>query len=145
MADPDLVWFKLEVSTRRSSRASFCLYEWVGKGGSHWIAKSLWGRRSPNFWAIQSCFFSSNWFFEGEHPFIDKPKVITEPPVPRARILGLDWKLYFNNKQHILNKNLTWMIQSLTRVPKNWAKQRKKKKRKGAPVSGRSSSKVVKW
>lgn len=46
-------------------------------------------------------------FFEGEHPFIDKPKVITEPPVPRARILGLDWKLYFNNKQHILNKNLT--------------------------------------
>ena len=35
-----------------------------GKGGSARIASNLWGRRSPNFWTSQSCFFlSSNWFF----------------------------------------------------------------------------------
>ena len=28
----------------------------------------------------QSCFLSSNWFFECEHPFIDRTKVITIPP-----------------------------------------------------------------
>ena len=27
----------------------------------------------------QSCFLSSNWFFECEHPFIDRTKVITSP------------------------------------------------------------------
>ena len=30
------------------------------KGGSAWITSNLWGRRSPNFWTGQSCFFLSN-------------------------------------------------------------------------------------
>ena len=47
------------------SRASFCLLL---------IASSLWSRRNPNFWTSQSCFFSSNWFFQGEHPFIDNQR-----------------------------------------------------------------------
>ena len=42
------------------------------KGGSAWIASTLWSRRSPNFWTSQSCFLSSNWFFQCEHPFSDK-------------------------------------------------------------------------
>ena len=29
----------------------------------------------PSLWTIQSCFLSSNWFFECAHPFIDKPMV----------------------------------------------------------------------
>ena len=42
------------------------------KGGSAWIASTLWSRRIPNFWTSQSCFLSSNWFFQCEHPFRDK-------------------------------------------------------------------------
>ena len=39
------------------------------------------------------------WFFECEHPFIDKPTVITEPAIPSARLLGLGLKLkQFNTR-----------------------------------------------
>ena len=55
------------------------LYQWQ----SHSLVKkkALWTRRSPNSWTSQSCFLSSNWFYECVHPFIDKPMVITEPTV----------------------------------------------------------------
>ena len=56
------------------------------KGSSALIASRLWSRRSPNFWASQSCFLSSNWCFELEHSFIGKPMVITEPAVPGVRL-----------------------------------------------------------
>ena len=58
--------------------------------------------------ARSSCFLSSNWFSVCEHPFIDKLQVITETAVPSAcvRILGLGWKLYPGNMQHMLNKDL---------------------------------------
>ena len=36
-------------------------------------------------------------FFECEHPFIDKPMVITEPAVPITRLFGLGSKLYPSN------------------------------------------------
>ena len=42
------------------------------KGGSARIASTLWSRRSPNFWTSQSCFLSSNRFFQCERPFSDK-------------------------------------------------------------------------
>ena len=42
------------------------------KGGSAWIASTLWSRRSPKFWTSQSCFLSSNRFFQCEHLFSDK-------------------------------------------------------------------------
>ena len=52
------------------------------KGDSAWIALSLCGGRSQNFSTTQSCFRSSNWFFECEHSFIDKPMVTKEAAVP---------------------------------------------------------------
>ena len=44
-------------------------------------------------------FFLSNFFFECEHPFIDKSLSITEPAVPSARLLGLGSKLYPSSMQ----------------------------------------------
>ena len=47
------------------------------------IASSFQGRRSLNFWTIQSCFLSSNLFPGASiHLLADKPMVITEPTVP---------------------------------------------------------------
>ena len=73
----------------------------------------------PNFWTSQSCFLSSNWFFECEHPFIDKPMVITEPVAVGVRVLGLGSKLYPSNMPHMLNKDLTRFVQRLSRVRQN--------------------------
>ena len=42
------------------------------KVGSARIASTVWSRRSPNFWTSQSCFLSSNRFFQCERPFFDK-------------------------------------------------------------------------
>ena len=42
------------------------------KVGSARIASTLWSRRSPNFWTSQSCFLSSNRFFQCERQFSDK-------------------------------------------------------------------------
>ena len=50
-------------------------------------------KRSPNIWTSQSCFASSNWFSECEHPFFNK-LVITEPAVPSAWLLGLHSPLW---------------------------------------------------
>ena len=47
----------------------------------------------------------SNWFFECEHSFIDKPMVITEPVVPSARLLGIGSKLYLSNMQRYSPKS----------------------------------------
>ena len=38
--------------------------------------------RSPNLWTSQSCFLSSNWFFQFEHSFNDIVMVIIEPAAP---------------------------------------------------------------
>ena len=40
--------------------------------------------------------------------------------VPSTRILGLGLKLYPVNMQHILNKDLTQYMQSLSQVCQNW-------------------------
>ena len=46
-------------------------------------------------------------FFECEHPFIDKPMIITEVTVPSTRLFrSLGSKLYLSNKQRMLNKDL---------------------------------------
>ena len=45
--------------------------------------------------------------FVCEHPFIDKTMFITEPAVPRARILGLVSRLFSSNMLRKLNKDLT--------------------------------------
>ena len=82
-------------------------------------------RGSQNFSTTQSCFLSSNWFFECEHSFIDKPMVTTEAAVPRARLLGLGLKLYPSNLKRMLNKDFTRFIQSLSRVRKNRPSERK--------------------
>ena len=64
------------------NRAPFC---WRRLGGSAWIASSLWNCRRPNFRTSQSCFLSSNWFSECEHPFIDKARFVSEPTLPSAQ------------------------------------------------------------
>ena len=79
----------------------------------------------PNFWTSQSCFLSSNWFFECGHLLIDKPSVITEPVAVGVRVLGLGSKLYPSNLQRMLNKDLTRSKQSLSRVRQNRASQKK--------------------
>ena len=84
-----------------------------------------WGRRSPNVCTSQSCSLLSNVFFECEHPFIDKSKVITEPAVASTQILGLGSKQYPSNMRRMRNKDLTRFIQSLSRECQNQANKRK--------------------
>ena len=73
--------------------------------------------RSPqqNISTSQSCFLSSNWFFECEHLFIDKPMVITEPVAVGVLVLGLGSKLYPSNMPRMLNKDPARFKQSLSR------------------------------
>ena len=94
------------------------------KGDSAWIALSLWRSCSKNFSTTQSCFLSSNWFFECEHSLINKLMVTTEAAVPWTRLLGLGLKLYPSNLERMLNKDLTRFIQSLSRVRKNRPSER---------------------
>ena len=44
--------------------------------------------------------------FQGKHPFIDKPMVITEPTVASAWLLGSGLNLHPSNKPCMLNKDL---------------------------------------
>ena len=89
--------------------------EWEEENGWLYVnVSSLWSHRSPNVWTHQSSVgFLSNWFSECEHPFIDKPLII-EPAVPSTRLLGLSSKLYPSNKQHMLNKDFSGFMKSLT-------------------------------
>ena len=73
----------------------------------------------PNFWTSQSCFLSSNWFFEFEHLFIDKPMVITDPVAVGVRVLGLGSKLNPTNVPRMLNKDPARFKQSLSRGRQN--------------------------
>ena len=73
------------------------------KGLSAWIASSLWSHSNPDFWTSQSCFLSSNWFFNASIHLLIKLLVITEPAVLSAWLLGLDWKLYPSNMQHSIH------------------------------------------
>ena len=88
---------------------------WEEENGWLYVnVSSLWSHRSPNVWTDQSSVgFLSNWFSECEHPFIDKPLII-EPAVPSTRLLGLSSKLYPSNKQHMLNKDFSRFMKSLT-------------------------------
>ena len=60
-----------------------------------------------------------------EHPFIDKMIVITESDVPNTWLLGLSSKLQTRNKKHMLDKDLTQLMQSLSQVFQNQARERK--------------------
>ena len=59
-------------------------------------------------------FFVKLFFFYCEYPFIHKPMVITKLPVASARLLGLGLKLYPSKMLHMLNKDLTQFMQSLS-------------------------------
>ena len=81
---------------------------------------------NPNFWTSQTCFLSSNWFFDCMRLFIDKQVIITGPAVPLGtRLLDLGSKLFPSNIQRMLNENLTRFTQSLLKYSKNWASKRK--------------------
>ena len=93
--------------------------------GGRSVHRLLRSHHSPNLLTSQPCFLSWNWFFECEHPFINKPMVLTESAVPSTRPLGLGWKLYPSNMQRMLNKDLPRFIQSLSRARQNRASDRK--------------------
>ena len=102
------------------------------KVGSARIASTLWSRRSPNFWTSQSCFLSSNRFFQCERPFSDKTDgynwarcTMKTKMAARSGILGLGSRLYPGNMQRIFNKHLTRFKQSLSRERQNRASKRK--------------------
>ena len=114
------------------------------KGLSAWIASSLWSHSNPDFWTSQSCFLSSNWFFNASIHLLIKLLVITEPAVLSAWLLGLDWKLYPSNMQHSIHavfleytnidraserkallagwNYLLRLVESISRHPLNWAR-----------------------
>ena len=60
-----------------------------------------------------------------EHPFNDEPMFTTEPTVPSARILSLGSKMYPSDIQHMLNKDFTRFMQSLSRIRQNRVSERK--------------------
>ena len=64
-------------------------------------------------------------FFKPEHPFIDKPIVITEPAVQSAWLLGMGSRLYPSNMQRVLNQRpYSIQAESISSAPKS----RKRKK-----------------
>ena len=80
------------------------------------------GHRSPNFWPSQSCSLSSHqFFFECEHPFIDKLMDITEPALASTRAIkpGFETISYCSNLPRMFNRDLTRFTQSLSRVRQN--------------------------
>ena len=110
-----------------ANKASFCLLEW---GGEKEVQPE-----SPQTFEVTASrtsrlvnlgfFFVKLFFFECERRFIDKSLRITEPAVPSARLLVLGSKLYPSSMQRMLNKDLTWFTQSLFRVRRNQARERK--------------------
>ena len=58
-------------------------------------------------------------FFESEHPFIDKPMVVSEPAVASAWLLGLGSKLYPSNMPRMLNTLYSVRAESLLSTPKS--------------------------
>ena len=92
------------------------------KGGSAWIASSLWSCRSPKFWTL--ALSRQTGCFEHEHSFIDKLMIIIEPTVPSTRLLGLSLKLYRSNMKCTLNNNLPRFMKSLSQVRQNRVSER---------------------
>ena len=71
------------------------------KRGSGWIALSLWGHR--NFWTGQSYLFSSNWFFDSEHFFINITMIVTELAVQDVLLLGLGFCILATCRSHSIS------------------------------------------
>ena len=109
-----------------ANKASFCLLEWGGeKRVLPESPQTFYVTAARTSGLVNLVFFCLTFFFECEHPFIDKSPSITEPAVPSARILGLGTKLYPSSMQRMLNKDLTWFTQSLFRVRRKQAGERK--------------------
>ena len=85
------------------SRTSFFLLDWGVKKAlseSHQNFEVATARTSG---LVKSFVLAWKGLFECEHTFFDKPMVITEPPVPSARWIGLGSKLYPSSMQRIHN------------------------------------------
>ena len=63
-------------------------------------------------------------FFNSCILFIDA-MFITEPAISSTSILGLGSKLYSSNMQCMLNKDLTWFMQSLSEEWQNWVTKKR--------------------
>ena len=100
-----------------ASRAYFCLLDWGGEKEALPESHQTFGvAASRNPGLVNLVFSRQTGFFECKHPFVDKPMVITEPTVASARLLGLGSRLYPSSILRMLNKDLTRLMQSLSRV-----------------------------
>ena len=101
-----------------TSRASFSFLAWVGeKDALPESRQTLEVATAQTSGLVNLVLSRQNGFFECEHPFIDKPIVITERAILSllsAQKLGLGSKLYPSNMQRMLSKDLTRFKQCLS-------------------------------
>ena len=62
----------------------------------------------PSLWTSQSYFNSSNWFFECEHPFIDKPMVKNWARYTKQTAIWLCWPGGLIAGLHVMSPRLCW-------------------------------------
>ena len=97
------------------NRASFCLLEGEReKEALPELHQAFEVAAAQNSGLVNLAPSRQTGFFWCEHPFIDKPMIITETTVPSARLLGLSLKLYRSNMKHTLNNNLPRFMYSLS-------------------------------
>ena len=90
-----------------ASIASFCLLEWRGEKKVLSESRQTFAITAAQTPGLVNLVFScQTGFFECEHPFTEKPMVITEPAVASTRLLGLGLKLLPMNMPCMLNKDL---------------------------------------
>ena len=119
--------YYLGLRSHHASIASFCLLlDWGGEKEALPESRQAFDvTAARNSGLFNLVFPRQTSFFECEHPFIDKPMVITEPVVPRTWLLRLGSKLSPSNMQRMLNKDLTRFMQSLAQVSQIWGSERK--------------------
>ena len=67
-----------------------------------------------SLWTSQSCFLSSNWFFEWEHPFIDKPMVKNWARYTKKTAIRLGWQGGLIAGLHVMSRRPCWWSRTKT-------------------------------
>ena len=97
-----------------------CMLFWTQRAEPSFI-------RSPNVWTSKSCSLSSNWFFESEPPFIDKTDGFNWARYTKRTAIRPGFETVSQQHAALLNKDLTRVMQSLSRIRQNRASERKAK------------------
>jgi len=116
--------------------ASICVLEWGGE-------RKFYLNRvaAAQFSGLVNLVFSrQTGLCECSHSWINKPTVIAEPTVPSARLLNLGSKLYPNNMQRMLNKDLT-----RSRVHKKSSKRKKRSIDRMSKIELRPKTGATQW